>query len=230
MNGCVRSLSAMMESLKGIDTDVEIILCPPAIFLGAASVAPVSFGAQDVSAHDTGAYTGEISAAQIAETGAKYAIVGHSERRKNWNETSTIVAQKALQAYRAGLIPIICIGDDIDCDGEICADSYSAIEKQLRTSIPKEFTQHPAKFIIAYEPVWAIGSGTIPSAADILKMHSHIYNILRDMHIAAPIIYGGSVNAENATEISSVPRVDGFLVGRASLITGEFIPIIEATK
>ncbi|MCL2369477.1 MAG: triose-phosphate isomerase, partial [Alphaproteobacteria bacterium] len=202
----------------------------PAIYLGAASVSPVFFGAQDISAHEKGAFTGEISATQIAETGTKFTIVGHSERRKNACESCDMVASKALMAHRAGLIPIICVGDDVDCDGEICKDSYSAIEMKVRKSIPAEFTKHPAEFIIAYEPVWAIGTNKIPSALDIEQMHTHINKVLRDMHIAAPIIYGGSVNAENAKEIFGIKNVSGFLVGRASLTPETFIPIITVVS
>ncbi|MCL2757972.1 MAG: triose-phosphate isomerase [Alphaproteobacteria bacterium] len=228
MNGSVKSLAVMIEALKSVNMNRErVILCPPFTLLGAASVANVAFGAQDVGAYDSGAYTGEISAEMIAETGAKYAIVGHSERRRNYFETNEIISHKALAAHRAGLIPIICVGEA--CTGDECAADAqmpAAVEKQVKESVPEAITN----FIIAYEPVWSVGTDNIPPAADIEKAHGHIYNVLAGMGKHAPVIYGGSVNATNSLAIMSMKGVDGVLVGRASLLPEEFIPIIQSGK
>ncbi|MCL1786036.1 MAG: triose-phosphate isomerase [Alphaproteobacteria bacterium] len=225
MNGLVQSLTVMLESLKKTDlTGVHVVICPPMPFLGAASVSNAYFGAQDVSAHENGPYTGEVSAEQIAETGAKYVIVGHSDRRILHFETNEIVAQKAARAAGAGLVPIICVGES--AEERAAGRTFTVIEKQLRESIPAV----AADFIIAYEPIWAISPAPAATTGDIEKAHAHIYNVLEQIGKPAPVIYGGSVDAANASEIMSVKNVDGIMAGRASLAPGDFLPIIEIGK
>jgi len=226
INGTVKSLAAMMESLKSVDlAGVTVVLCPPMPLIGAASIAPVAFGAQDVSAHDTGPYTGEVSAGMIAETGAKYVIVGHSDRRRNHCEKGESIAKKAEMAFRAGLIPIICVGES--ATERKSGKTLEAIEKQLKESVPAA----AQNFIIAYEPIWAAGIGhTTPSGLDIENAHTHIYNVLRRMGKSAPVIYGGSADAGNSGEIMSIRNVDGVMVGRASLSPADFLPIIKTGK
>jgi len=221
MNGSVKSLSAMIEALKSINpANKTVILCPPYPFIGAASISPVSFGAQDTSQHESGAYTGDVSAEMIAETGTKYVIVGHSERRLYHNETNEIVAEKAHRAFRAGLVPIICVGES--AAQRDAGQTLEIIKTQIQESIPGVLQ----KFIIAYEPVWSAGTDKLPALPDIEKAHAHIYNVLADMGKSAPVVYGGSVSAKNAGEIMAAKNIDGVMVGRASLAPKEFISII----
>ncbi len=212
MNGTRAMLDTMFDALKNVKTENKIIICPPFTLLGTGTVAT---GAQDCSPHESGAYTGEISAEMIAETGAKYVIVGHSERRQYHNETNEIVRAKATRALAAGLTPIICVGETKEQYD--AGKTLEVIEEQIRNSIPNH------DFIIAYEPVWAIGTGLVPTTDDIARVHAHMRTLT-----PAPLLYGGSVKGSNAAEIMSIENVDGVLVGGASLKPDDFITIIEA--
>ncbi len=191
----------------------------------------IALGAQDCSNEIGGAFTGDISTLMLAEAGCKYVIVGHSERRAQHNESSELVKHKAEAAISAGLIPVICVGENI---GERESGTYlQAITKQTKDSLPS--LAHSSKFIIAYEPVWAIGSGKTPSLAEITEVHKTIASLLSyDTSVAkhdavkTAIVYGGSVKPENAREILASEGVDGVLVGGASLKAEEFCKIIES--
>jgi triosephosphate isomerase len=214
MNGDLTILMEMYNALENVQTENTIIICPPTTMLFVSCPKNVSIGAQDCSAHKSGAYTGEVSAAMIADMGAKYVIVGHSERRQYHFETNEIVREKAMRAIEAGLIPIICVGETLQ-DKE-AGRTLEVIEKQVKESIPDK------DFIIAYEPVWAIGTGRVATADDIAPVHRHIAAMS-----PMPILYGGSVKGSNAAEIMSIPNVGGVLVGGASLKPDDFLPIIK---
>ncbi|MDR0967958.1 MAG: triose-phosphate isomerase [Rickettsiales bacterium] len=218
MNGDEKSLRAMYSALDGVKSEHEIIICPPFTLLNIGAPKNVSVGAQDVSTHSAGAFTGEVSAEMLVATGAKYVIVGHSERRQYHGETNEIVAAKARAAASAGLIPIICVGES--ANDKDCGDAYAVIETQVRGSVPPKINA-----IIAYEPVWAIGTGRTPTSDDILQIHSRIAALS-----SMPILYGGSVNGVNSGEIMGLENVAGVLVGGASLDAEKFIPIINSVN
>ncbi|MCL1892497.1 MAG: triose-phosphate isomerase [Alphaproteobacteria bacterium] len=246
MNGTVAMLRGLYEKLEGLQTDNTVILCPPYTLLNIWIAAPafgglamtngadllpealakgggirrpdsLFFGAQDCSAFENGAYTGDISAAMIAALGAKYVIVGHSERRRYHGETNEIAREKATRAAMAGLVPIVCVGDTLQ-DRE-AGRALEVVANQVKNSIPE------SPFILAYEPVWAISTSTgqkDATAEEIAQMHAHIAAMT-----SAPILFGGSVRPSNAAEIMSTPHVDGALVGGASLKPEDFVSIIE---
>lgn len=232
MNGDAATLAEMLDALRGIATENTVIICPPATLLYMAAGAPVAFGAQDVSAHENGAYTGEISAKMIVETGAKYTIVGHSERRMWHGETNDIVLQKATRALENGLKPIICVGETRE--EKEAGTTEMVIERQLKESIPSCRMSHVTchDLIVAYEPVWAVsgrGTGLVPTTDDICKIHAYIAGILKSMGLTGTaILYGGSVNGDTAAEIMAIPNVSGVLVGGKSLKPADFLPIVKA--
>lgn len=224
MNGSCTQLQEMDQALREVQTQNTVILCVPFTLLS-LNTQNISLGAQDVSTHDKGAYTGEVSAKMIADTGARYVIVGHSERRQYHQETNEIVRQKALQAISAGLIPIICIGETMS--EKQAGQTRQIIQSGIQESVPSDAS---GKIIIAYEPRWAIGAGITPTPEEITQTHQLIADTLKTLGIEAPILYGASVNAGNAADIMNLPNVDGVLVGGASLKTDDFIPIITSIK
>ena len=225
MNGSRAALSEMVSALQVVETDNKVILCVPytmpCIDSGRVASAP-----QHVSVHEKGAYTGEVSATMIAETGAKYVIVGHSERRQYHEETNSIVRQKAATALSAGLTPIICVGENMD--EKQAGKTMAVIEAGVRESVPSDIS---GDIIIAYEPRWAIGAGLTPTEAEIAEAHKLIADTLDSMGLSGtPVLYGASVKAANAADIMSIPNVGGVLVGGASLKPDDFIPIITSVK
>lgn len=225
MNGSRDALVNMVAALQNSDSKNTVVLCVPYTMLCVDS-GRVNIGAQDVSAHEHGAYTGEVSAAMIADAGAKYVIVGHSERRAYHNETNDIVRQKASMAIGAGLTPIICVGETMD--EKQAGKTMTIIESGVRESVPSD--AH-GNIVIAYEPRWAIGAGLTPTNAEIANAHKLIADTLESMGLGGtPILYGASVKAANAAEIMSIPNVDGVLVGGASLKPDDFIPIITSAE
>ena len=224
MNGTAEMLNQMQGALAGINTENRVVLCVPFTII-AGGHGPAAIGAQDVSTHDYGAYTGEISAKMLADVGAKYVIVGHSERRMYHGETNEIVRKKAEMALSNGLIPIICVGETMD--ERNAGKTLEIIESGVRESVP----MGGGDVIVAYEPRWAIGAGITPTDDDIAAAHSLIAEILDKMgRGGTPILYGASVKGGNAAQIMSISHVDGVLVGGASLKSDDFIPIIMATK
>ncbi|MGX1002302.1 triosephosphate isomerase [Roseovarius sp. MBR-38] len=212
---------------------VDILICPPATLLArAASIAAQSalmLGAQDCHPSPSGAHTGDISAPMLADAGARAVILGHSERRADHGETSALVAQKARAAHAAGLIAVICLGETL-AERE-AAQTLAVVTEQLRASLPE--TANAANAVIAYEPVWAIGTGLTPSSAQIAEVHGVLRAVLTDRLGAEEagtlrLLYGGSVKPANAAEIFAIAEVDGALVGGASLTAEAFSPIIAA--
>ena len=225
MNGSRDALKNMAQDLASVNSENKIILCVPFTMLDVKSDR-VAIGAQDVSAHAHGAYTGEVSAKMIADTGAKYVIVGHSECRQYHGDTNSIVRQKAEQALANGLVPIICVGETMD--EKQAGKTMAVIESGVRESIPTDVN---TDIIIAYEPRWAIGAGLTPTSTEIAEAHTLIAKTLSDMGLAGtPVLYGASVKGNNAAEIMSISNVDGVLVGGASLKSDDFIPIITSVK
>ena len=224
MNGTRTGLREMQSALAGVNTENRVILCVPFTFIDGAT-GPAAIGAQDVSAHDHGAFTGQVSATMLRDAGAKYVIVGHSERRMYNGDTNEIVRAKAEMALAAGITPIICVGET--ADERNAGKTLEIIESGVRESVPAG----NGNVIVAYEPRWAIGAGITPSSDDIAIAHKMIADILNSMgRGGTPILYGASVKGANAAEIMSIPHVDGVLVGGASLKSDDFIPIITAIK
>ena len=203
----------------------EILVCPPFTLLaavgGVVGGTDLALGGQDCHVAASGAHTGDISAAMLADAGCAYVIVGHSERRTDHGEDDALVRAKATAALTAGMTAIVCIGETLD--ERDAGRAEEVVSSQLRGSLPDGATA--GNVVIAYEPVWAIGTGRVPEMADIATIHSRIRDDLSDM-VADPagvrILYGGSVKPGNASEILAVDNVDGALVGGASLDAGDF--------
>jgi len=235
MNGLgadVAQAAAVAAALRAQPARARVAICPPATLLtrlaGAVAGSAVELGGQDCHAKAAGAFTGDLSAEMLADCGARVVIVGHSERRAGHGETDADVAGKALAARRAGVEPIVCVGESReDRDAGRAVD---VICRQVAGSIPPELTDCP--FALAYEPIWAIGAGVTPTLGEILDAHRALRQALVDCvgeaGRSAPILYGGSVKPENAAEILALDGVDGALVGGASLKAVDFLAIIRA--
>jgi len=230
MNGLTEPSAALARAIRhGLgDAAAEVLLCPPATQLAAVAAildgSGIVAGGQDCHFKQSGAHTGDISAEMLRDAGARYVILGHSERRQNHGETSEMVAAKVRAAVDAGLIPIVCCGETEAerTDGM----QESVVGQQIAASLPPDFNG-----VVAYEPVWAIGTGRVPTTADISMMHAFIRKELtRDLAEGAKlrILYGGSVKPTNAADILSMPEVGGALVGGCSLVVEEFLAIIRA--
>jgi triosephosphate isomerase len=234
MHGTGASL-AELEALKnGLHQPAcDVLVCPPATLIARAHGAvkgAFPLGGQDCSQRASGAFTGDISAAMLADAGAVSVILGHSERRQYHGETDALVAGKARAAWAAGLTVIICVGEN---EGERRdGKAHSICHGQINGSVPEGASA--ANTTIAYEPVWAIGTGRTPTTKDIEEMHIHLRHCLREKLGAAAkgirILYGGSVNPANAGEILNLAEVDGALVGGASLKAADFLKIITAIR
>jgi len=236
MNGLASSLdqlAALKDGLGRTPPACDVLVCPPATLIAQAALAikgAFALGAQDCHAQPKGAFTGDISAEMLKDAGASHVIVGHSERRQYHGETSAQVALKAQAAWRAGLRAIICIGESLE--ERKAGNANHICQSQLKDSVPEGAAA--ANTVIAYEPVWAIGTGVTPTSADIAAMYAHIRACLvarlgEDTR-GMLILYGGSVNPANGTEILSLPEVGGALVGGASLKSDDFLRIIAAVQ
>lgn len=223
MNGNMADKEALLKSLKNAKTDNKIVICLPFTLL-AGNDYGITIGAQDVSEYDNGAYTGDISVQMLLDNNVKYVIVGHSERRFYHNETNAIVKAKATHAAAYNITPIICIGETLI--ERTTSGTIRVIKKMLLESVPES-----GDFIVAYEPRWAIGTGRFPNVGELTMIFNKIYTLLCDIKREnTPILYGGSVDEDNAKTILSIPHVDGLLVGRASLKSDRFLPIIESIE
>ena len=226
MNGLRAEALALCEALragaKGLAC--HLLVCPPATVLAEVARAlgntPVGVGGQDCSPEPGGAHTGDLSAAMLRDAGANFVIVGHSERRQDHGETSAQVRAKAEAARRAGLTPIVCVGEtEAERDEGRAQEMVGA---QVRDSLPPGFTG-----VLAYEPIWAIGTGRTAGEADVAAMHAYIRE---QAGPGVPILYGGSVKPGNAAALLTVPDVDGALVGGASLNAADFLAIARAAS
>ena len=235
MNGTTASLAEVRRLAEliaqGEAPRCTIVICPPATLIAQltaeASSGGIVSGGQDCHPGVSGPHTGDLSAGMLADVGAQYVIVGHSERRANHGETDELVRNKALAVIATGLIPIICVGETLD--EREAGKAVEVVTGQLAGSLPEEWGSRG--LVIAYEPVWAIGTGVTPTAADIAAMHDAIRKFLVDRFdkgASVRILYGGSVKPGNAREILRIDNVNGALVGGASLLANDFHAIISA--
>ncbi|WP_170606762.1 triose-phosphate isomerase [Ruegeria arenilitoris] len=236
MNGTATSL-AELEKLSSLypNPDIDILICPPATLLHRAAQAvqanSVIVGGQDCHALVAGAHTGDLSAEMLKDAGAEYVILGHSERRQDHGESDELVRAKAIAAKDAGLIAIVCVGESIE--QREAAETLDVIGEQISGSIPDQPIGE--NLVVAYEPIWAIGTGKIPTLDQICEVHDFMRTKLADRFGADSassirLLYGGSVKPQNASEIFSVSNVDGALVGGASLKAEDFSGIIQALE
>ncbi len=238
MNGLIRPGLVEVGRLAGRLNNAgrlkcEVLVCPPATLLAPLRERlkdlgmrrRIALGGQDCHPAAVGAHTGDVSAEMLADAGCRYVIVGHSERRADHHETDAMVREKAEAAHRAGLVAIVCVGETLaQRDG---GQTLRVVGGQLRGSLPAAATA--ANVVVAYEPVWAIGTGRTPTPEDVARVHGHIRKALRRRladGAAVRILYGGSVKASNAVELMAVKDVDGALVGGASLKAADFWPIV----
>lgn len=226
MNGlqaAIAQAEALSEMLTPGDLEKnDVLICPPATLLSAMAVGKrsnIALGGQDCHMEATGAHTGDISAEMLMEAGAGYCIVGHSERRTDHGEQDTLVRQKAEACHRSGMIPIICVGESHGDRTE--GNAIKVVTSQLWASLPET----EGTYVVAYEPIWAIGTGLTPTTDDIAEMHAALREVVKPN---TRLLYGGSVKPGNAAEILSVANVDGALVGGASLKADDFYGIIAA--
>jgi triosephosphate isomerase (TIM) len=237
MNGLLASATVLGEIRQGytagLKAKIDLLVCPPATliqsFAHAALGSGIAIGGQDCHAQASGAFTGDISAEMLADLGATHVIVGHSERRQYHGETDADVCAKAEAARRAGLVAVVCIGETRE--EREAGKTLAVVGRQLRGSVPEAATD--ASVVIAYEPVWAIGTGLTPTPADVAEVHALIRDELEGLVGKAHqnrvrILYGGSVKPSNARELLAVANVDGALVGGASLAADDFLGIAGA--
>lgn len=237
MNGSIESNQSLLEGLKaGMATvkNSEVAVCPPFIYLQQASEilkdTAIAWGGQNLSEQDSGAFTGEVSASMLLDFHSKYVIVGHSERRSLYAESDQLVAEKFAKAQAAGLIPILCVGELLE---EREADeTENVVKRQLDAVINLQGIAALNKSVIAYEPVWAIGTGKTASPAQAQEVHAFIRQQIaaQDVNVAekVQILYGGSVKANNAAELFAMQDIDGGLIGGASLQAEDFLTICQA--
>ena len=232
MNGRAASeaeLARIISGARDYAGRADLMVCPPATliatFAGAARGSAVLIGAQDCHSEASGAHTGDISAEMLADAGARAVIVGHSERRADHHETDAQVRAKAQAAWRAGLTAIVCVGEQRAQREE--GNTLQIVGRQLDASLPDKATS--ANLVVAYEPVWAIGTGLTPTAADVTEVHTFIRARLRARFASQAegvrILYGGSVKPDNARQLLIAPNVNGALVGGASLKAADFLGI-----
>ena len=237
MNGSLAANTALMgELLAGIGQPAcDVAVCVPAVYLAQvqlllAGQGGIALGAQDVSQHESGAHTGDVSAAMLKELGARYVIVGHSERRQYQGETDAQVAIKAQRALAAGLTPIVCVGETLREREQ--GETESVVSRQLSAVIQLN-GERLADLVVAYEPVWAIGTGRTATPEQAQTVHAALRALLAAADLQAAgvrILYGGSMNAGNAAELLAQPDIDGGLIGGASLKARDFLKIIETAS
>jgi triosephosphate isomerase (TIM) len=238
MNGSLAAnealVKAMLAGLVGQTPAADMALCVPAPYLAQLKSlltdSAIGWGAQDVSSHELGAYTGEVSATMLKDFACRYAIVGHSERRQYHGETDTLVADKAKAALAHGITPIVCVGETL---GEREAGHTEAVVKRQLAAVIHAVAHCTSEIVVAYEPVWAIGTGKTASPEQAQQVHA----VLRAQLAAATqhpervhILYGGSMNAANAASLLAQPDIDGGLIGGASLKATDFLQIVASAR
>jgi triosephosphate isomerase len=231
MNGARAGSVTLLRALKkaaAANKGVEVVVCPPFTLLELAAAelkdSGIQVGGQDCSSKESGAYTGDVSARMLKEAGCTYVIAGHSERRENHGESDSVIAGKIAMAHKIGLKVVLCVGEkDPKMDEAMRKD---LVRIQVKNSLPE--TANSRNTVVAYEPVWAIGTGVTPTSEQIVDMHKAIRGFLPPAMSKAKVIYGGSVKADNAKTILALEGVDGALPGGASLKAESFLAIIEA--
>lgn len=236
MNGSIAANALLLTQIKAEfgNAGCDAAVCVPAPYLSQCQAllagSAIALGAQDVSSHDAGAYTGEVSAAMLLEFACRYVIVGHSERRGYFGETDELVAQKALRALHAGLVPIVCVGETLA--QREAGQTDAIVSRQIDAVLSLIAENELAKIVVAYEPVWAIGTGKTATP----EMAQQVHAVLRQrLHARSAtgaqevrILYGGSMKPENARELLAMPDIDGGLIGGAALKAADFLAIIHA--
>ena len=239
MNGSLDSITALIEGIKaGLDsvTTAEMVVCPPFVYIPTVATliggASISLGAQDVNDQEAGAHTGEVAPAMLKDVGCKYAIVGHSERRSIYGESDAFTASKFAAARKAGLVPILCVGELLEEREQGITEQV--VSRQLDAVIDLEGIDALADAVIAYEPVWAIGTGKTATPDQAQEVHAFIRGKLAALDSAVAdkvrILYGGSMNAANAAELLAMADIDGGLIGGASLKPADFLAIGSAAN
>ena len=239
MNGSAESIGDLLEGIKGgaeTAKSAELAVLPPFVYLAQVqqllSGTSIAWGAQSLSEHGSGAFTGEVAAAMLMDFGCKYVTVGHSERRTLYGETDAIVAKKFAAARQAGITPILCVGETLE--ERESGVTETVIERQINAVLELEGVQGLGDSVIAYEPVWAIGTGKTASPAQAQDVHAFIRGKIAesDVNIAGEvrILYGGSMKGSNAAELLAMPDIDGGLIGGASLDAQEFLSIAAAAR
>ncbi len=236
LNGTRASAQALLDSVATgpLPAGVQCLVLPPLPYLAECVRSHdgrgLHFGAQDLDLHEAGAFTGEVSGAMLRDIGATHVLVGHSERREYHEESSDLVAEKMLAARRAGLVPILCVGESLH--QREAGQTEWALGGQIAAVLKRGSIEAFRGAVLAYEPVWAIGTGRTASPAQVQEVHAFLRSELRahDATIAdsLPILYGGSVKASNAAELFAQPDVDGGLIGGASLVANDFLAIVAA--
>lgn len=237
MNGSSESVKELMAGIKegmGSVNNAEVVVCPPAVYIprvsGAVDGTSVKVGSQNICDQDSGAFTGEISGAMLKDVGCEYAIIGHSERRSLYGESDELIARRFASARRNGIKPIFCIGETLDeresgITNDVCA-------RQIDAVIALEGVEALADGVIAYEPVWAIGTGKTATPEQAQEVHAFIRGKIAalnaDVANGLRILYGGSMNPGNAAELMAQPDIDGGLIGGASLKADDFLSICKA--
>ena len=235
MNGSLSANEALLRAVQaGAATGCQVAMCVPSVYLSQVQSLVAGrgiwLGAQDVSAHEQGAYTGEVSAAMLRDIGVRCCIVGHSERRQHHSESDALVAMKAKQALAAGITPIVCIGETL---AEREAGSTADVVRRQLAAVIHLNGHCISEIVLAYEPVWAIGTGKTASPEQAQQVHALLRAQLRAATVQADrvsIVYGGSMNAANAASLLAQPDIDGGLVGGASLKAADFLSIVASAR
>ncbi|MGX9354490.1 triose-phosphate isomerase [Roseobacteraceae bacterium S113] len=234
MNGLGENLNEIMALTEAHPAPgCDVLICPPATLIAAAAAqnGPVAVGGQDCHPKTSGAHTGDLSAQMLADAGASYVILGHSERREDHGETDALIAAKTQAALAAGLTAVVCVGESLET--REAGTTLDVVGAQLMGSLPGDITAETC--VVAYEPIWAIGTGKVPSLEEIAEVHDFLRRALTERFgeetaQGIRLLYGGSVKPSNATEIFATSNVDGALVGGASLKAQDFSAIITALE
>ncbi len=235
MNGSSQSIRELLDGIvSGLNTKAEVLVCPPAIYIQQVREMldgeSVEYGLQNISDKESGAYTGETSPLMAKDLGCKYVIIGHSERRALYGESDEDVAAKFCALVDNGLVPILCVGETLE--EREAGSTVQVVESQINTVLQKAGMQRLGDFVIAYEPVWAIGTGLTATPEQAQEVHAAIRELLAQVGAEVAqktrILYGGSMKAANAAELMAKPDVDGGLVGGASLVAEDFKAICHA--
>jgi triosephosphate isomerase (TIM) len=229
-DGLALARALVARAAAGDPPDCELAVCPPATLLVPVADtlrgSGIALGAQDCHAETKGAHTGDLSAAMLKDAGCAYVIVGHSERRADHGESDAVVQAKAKAAHAAGLVPILCVGETLA--ERDAGETLDVVKRQIEGSVPEGLKA--GQIVIAYEPVWAIGTGRTPTTSQVAEVHARLRELLKERvkdGSEVPILYGGSVKPTNALELLGVANVDGALVGGASLDAGDFWAIAQ---
>ena len=239
MNGTRAGVAELLDGIKagmGAVPNAEVAVCPPFVFIPEAAArlagTAVAWGGQNLSTHASGAYTGEIAASMLTDYGCKYAIVGHSERRTLYGEDDALVAEKFEVARKAGLVPILCVGETLEERENVATEAVVA--RQLDAVLEKFGATALGQGVVAYEPVWAIGTGRTATPQQAQDVHAFIRGRIaaRDRAVAdgLRVLYGGSMKPDNAVELMAQPDIDGGLIGGASLKASDFLAICKAAS